>query len=105
MPLLLFAFIQAINAQVEVLLLAVIKGPTDAGLYSVAVRVTGLIAFTMAAASYPIAPMIARLHTAGETVALAPVRPSGSRRDLCGLPSRGGIRGLALRPVAQPLRR
>ena len=104
-PLLLFSFIQAINAQIEVLLLAVIKDATDAGLYSVAARVTGLITFALVAASYPIAPMIARLHTAGETATLAPFRPSSSDRDLCRLRTRGGIRGFALRSVAQPLRR
>jgi O-antigen/teichoic acid export membrane protein len=66
LPLLLFSAIQALNAQVEVILLGAIKGSTQAGLYSVAVRVSGIAAFAVLAAGYPLSPMIARLHAAGE---------------------------------------
>lgn len=70
LPLLLFSAIQALNAQVEVILLGAIKSSRDAGLFSVAVRASGIVPFVLLAAGYPLSPMIARLHASGETALL-----------------------------------
>lgn len=65
-PLLLFSLIEALNTQIEVILLGSIKGPAEAGLFSVAARVSGLVAFVVIAVGYPLSPVIARLHAAGD---------------------------------------
>lgn len=70
LPLLLFSGAQALNAQVEVILLGALKGPADAGIFSVAVRASGLVTFFLFAVRYPLAPMVARLHARGETALL-----------------------------------
>jgi O-antigen/teichoic acid export membrane protein len=69
-PLLLFSLVQAINAQIDVILLGGIDGAHDAGVYSVVARVGGLVTFVMIVVGYPLSPLIARLHTSGETVVL-----------------------------------
>lgn len=70
LPLLAFSGIQALNAQIDVILLGAITGASEAGVFTVAARVSGLISFVMVAASYPFAPAIARLHASGDTVLL-----------------------------------
>jgi len=71
LPLLVFAAVQTLNTQIEVVLLGAIKGSEDAGLLSVAARVAGIVNFVGLAASYSVSPMIARLHAAGDIGALA----------------------------------
>jgi O-antigen/teichoic acid export membrane protein len=58
--------VMAANAQVGTIMLGVLSGGRDAGVFNVAFRVTIFISFVLLAASYPLSPTVARLHAAGE---------------------------------------
>jgi O-antigen/teichoic acid export membrane protein len=62
--------VSAANAQIGTILLATLATAADAGLFNVAYRTTIFISFAMVAATYPISPLVARLHAAGESVRL-----------------------------------
>ncbi len=99
LPLLVFSGVQALNAQIDVILLGAIKGSTDAGLFSVATRASGLVTFLLLAAGYPLSPVIARLHAAGETALLRrTVRRAAIGIFLASLPLAIGVVMLA-RPL------
>lgn len=65
-PLVLLNVVMAANAQVGTIMLGALATAADAGVFNVAVRTTSLISFVMLAASYPLMPLVARLHASGE---------------------------------------
>jgi len=64
MPLLLFSGMYMLNGQVDILLLGMIKGAREAGIYQVASRTSGLIGFFLLAAIPALAPEISSLYAA-----------------------------------------
>ena len=64
MPLLLFTGMYMLNGQVDILLLGLIKGAREAGIYQVASRIAGLIGFFLLAAMPALAPEISSLYAA-----------------------------------------
>ncbi len=98
-PLLLFALVQALNVQIEVILLGALDSAASAGLFSVAARIAGLVAFVMVAVGYPLSPMIARLHAEGQTALLErTVRRAATTVFLASVPIALGVVVLA-RPL------
>ena len=65
-PLFAMGVVIAANAQVGTIVLGLVGGPADAGIYAVAVRVTTFVGFVMLAATYPLMPALARLSAAGD---------------------------------------
>jgi len=64
LPLLLFTGMNMVNGQADILLLGMIKGARDAGIYQVANRLAGLISFFLLAAIPALAPEISSLYAA-----------------------------------------
>jgi O-antigen/teichoic acid export membrane protein len=64
LPLLLFNAMYMVNGQADILLLGMIKGARDAGIYQVATRASGLIGFFLLAAIPALAPEISSLYAA-----------------------------------------
>jgi O-antigen/teichoic acid export membrane protein len=64
LPLLLFSGMYLLNGQVDILLLGMIKGAREAGIYQVAARASGLIGFFLLAAMPALAPEISSLYVA-----------------------------------------
>lgn len=64
-PLLLLNVVMAANAQVGTIMLGALRHASDAGVFNAAFRVTTFISFIMLAASYPLSPLVARLHAEG----------------------------------------
>lgn len=69
-PLLLFSLVQAISAQIDIILLGGIDGASSAGIFSVATKLAGLVTFVMLAVGYALSPAIARLHASGDSAQL-----------------------------------
>jgi O-antigen/teichoic acid export membrane protein len=98
-PLLLFSVVQALNVQIEVILLGALDSAASAGLFSVAGRIAGLVTFVMIAVGYPLSPMIARLHAEGQTALLErTVRRAATGVFLASVPIALGVIVLA-RPL------
>jgi O-antigen/teichoic acid export membrane protein len=64
LPLLLFSGMYLLNGQVDILLLGMIKGAREAGIYQVSARASGLIGFFLLAAMPALAPEISSLYVA-----------------------------------------
>lgn len=69
-PLFALGVLLAANAQVGTIVLGTSASAEEAGIFSVAARVTTFIGFVMLAATYPLMPAVARLHAAGDDGAL-----------------------------------
>jgi O-antigen/teichoic acid export membrane protein len=70
LPLVLLNVVLAANTQLGTILVGAIDSAAEAGVFSVATRVTSFISFTMIAAGYPLMPMAARLYSEGAHEAL-----------------------------------
>lgn len=70
MPLLLFATIRIVNGQASLLLLGWLGTTTEAGMYAIAARLAGFVAFPYMIMNFVLAPTISRLHTENDQVAL-----------------------------------
>jgi len=66
LPLLLLNSLRVINAQTDIIILGAVKGAEVAGIYAVANRGAGLIAFILVAVNAALAPTIASLYAAGD---------------------------------------
>ena len=66
LPLLLMSGIQAVNFQAGTILTGAIAGSGEAGIFSVALRVAGVLPFLLLAAVPPLMPTIAELYERGE---------------------------------------
>ena len=64
LPLLLFTGMYMVNGQADILLLGMIKGAREAGIYQVASRAAGLIGFFLVAAIPALVPEISSLYAA-----------------------------------------
>ena len=64
--LILLNVVLAASAQVGTIMLGALTTAGDAGVFDAAVRTTRLISFVMLAASYPLMPLVARLHASHE---------------------------------------
>jgi len=69
-PLLFVSGFAYANQEMGLLLVGSIAGPTDAGIYRVAVRGADLVAFALAGVNAAVAPRLARLHALGDMAAL-----------------------------------
>lgn len=65
-PLALLAVMLMANAQVGTIVLGVLEGPDEAGVFAVAARVTAFVGFMLLAAGYPLMPALARLYSSGQ---------------------------------------
>ena len=65
LPLFALGLLFAANAQLGTIVLGVLGDTADVGVYSVATRLTAFIGFVMLAATYPLMPVVARLHAEG----------------------------------------
>jgi O-antigen/teichoic acid export membrane protein len=93
-PLLLIAGMQTILNQTDVLMLGALLGPAEAGVFSVAARVSELTAFGLFAINAIAAPMIAEFHHAGRKTELQRTTTLAARGSLGFTLLAGG--GLAL---------
>jgi O-antigen/teichoic acid export membrane protein len=78
-PLLAFSVLMAFNNQVGTILLGWMRGPADAGVYSVAARVTTFISMLWLATSYPLMPAVARMHARGDLRSLQRMLTNSAR--------------------------
>jgi O-antigen/teichoic acid export membrane protein len=65
-PLFLATGVGALSAPMGTILVGLLGGPGEVGIYSVAVRVAVFTSFVSFAAAFPLMPAVARLHAAGE---------------------------------------
>jgi O-antigen/teichoic acid export membrane protein len=70
LPLFLATGVGALGAPLGTIMVGVLGGAAEAGTYAVATRVATFTAFLSLAASYPLLPMVARMHARGERDAL-----------------------------------
>lgn len=82
LPLLLATGLHTVNGQVGVLMLGAIKGPREVGIYVVANRLAGLIAFFLAALNTALGPTIAKLYAEGQITQLQKVITKAARVTL-----------------------
>jgi O-antigen/teichoic acid export membrane protein len=69
-PLLFVSGFAYANRELGLLLVGSIAGPTDAGIYRVAVRGATLVTFALGGVNAAVAPRLARLHAMGDVAAL-----------------------------------
>lgn len=79
MPLLFVQCMQVINNKANIVLLGTLDTMQSVGIYSVASQVSSLISFVLLAVNAPLAPVIARLHSNGETSELQKVITKSAR--------------------------
>jgi O-antigen/teichoic acid export membrane protein len=65
-PFLFQAGLASLSANLEILLLGSLAGKDEAGIYAVALRAAGLLAFFLVAANAPLAPLVAHFKETGE---------------------------------------
>ena len=70
LALVLLNVVMAVNAQIGTILLGALRDASDAGVFNVAARTTTFIGFVMVAATYPLMPVVARLHATGRIESL-----------------------------------
>jgi len=68
--LVLVASMNLLNLNADILLLGAIVGPAAAGIYKVATRGADLVMYAAIVISFPLAPIIARFHAAGDRARL-----------------------------------
>lgn len=69
-PFFAIGLLSTANTQVGTLVLGTLGAPADAGVFSVATRVTSFVGFLMLAATYPLMPALARIHATGDAAGL-----------------------------------
>ncbi len=79
LPLMLLTGIQIINARIDIIMLGAIKGPKEAGIYSVANRGAEFITFILLAVNTSLAPTVASLYAAGNMKKLQDVVTKSTR--------------------------
>lgn len=78
-PLMLITGMQIINARTDIIMLGIMKGPKEAGIYSVANHGAELIIFILFAVNTALAPTVVNLYTSGETEKLQDVVTASTR--------------------------
>jgi O-antigen/teichoic acid export membrane protein len=97
LPMVLVVSFEQLLANTDILMLGVLEGPADTGIYHIAVRIAGIALFVFFAVSAFAAPRIAELHSRNETVEL--VAFAAKVRLAIGLPT---VLGLAVLAFAGP---
>jgi O-antigen/teichoic acid export membrane protein len=69
-----------LNSRIDLVMLGTMLGAHDAGIYAVAARAAGLVAFVVTAANLALAPRIARLYHSGDHQLLQRMITAASRR-------------------------
>lgn len=65
--LLVASVLMALTSQLGTILLGVLGAPSDAGVFNVAQRASAFVSFVALATSYPLMPLVARLHATNES--------------------------------------
>lgn len=78
-PLMLIAGMQIINARIDIIMLGAMKGPKEAGMYSVANHGAELIIFILFAVNTALAPTVVSLYTSGDIKKLQDVVTKSTR--------------------------
>ncbi len=78
-PLMWVGAMSVITMQTDVVMLAALRGPTDAGIYQVAARAAELVAFVSAISNVTLQPTLARLYTQGDLAKLKQVARMAAR--------------------------
>ncbi|OGL47192.1 MAG: hypothetical protein A2W05_04495 [Candidatus Schekmanbacteria bacterium RBG_16_38_10] len=78
-PLMLITGMQIINARTDIIMLGVMRGPKEAGIYSVANHGAELIIFILLAVNTALAPTVVSLYISGETEKLQDVVTASTR--------------------------
>ena len=99
LPLLMSASLWSVLSQTDLLVLGFFEESTQLGMYSVIVRLAGMLLFFLAAVNGVAAPMFARLYTEGDLLALQDLADVASRWMF--LPAL--VVGLGLVVFARPL--
>jgi O-antigen/teichoic acid export membrane protein len=81
-PLLFLGGMSILNTQTDVLMLAAIKGPEPAGIYSAAASGAGLVTFLLAVVNITIQPTVSRLYATGDMQRLQKVVTIAARGAL-----------------------
>lgn len=81
-PMMLLASLQAINAQVDVLMLGAIEGEEVVGIYYVALRYAALVSFVLLAVNTSLGPRIASLYDRQDLIGLQRLVTMSSRAIL-----------------------
>jgi len=84
LPMLLIAGANVVNQRVSVIMLGSMVGAEAAGIFDVARRGVGLVAFALAAVNMPLAPTIAQLYSEGELERMQQVVTKSARVALLG---------------------
>ncbi|TVM04151.1 MAG: flippase [Candidatus Brocadia sp. WS118] len=79
LPLMFIAGMKIINAKTDIIMLGAIKGPQEAGIYSVANRGAELISFILIAINTALAPTVVNLFAAGEIKKLQKIITKSTR--------------------------
>ncbi len=69
-PLSIIAGFNILISQADIMMLGVMKGPEESGLYAVASRTAGLISFVLVAVNSVVAPLISQYHANGQLAML-----------------------------------
>ena len=69
-PLFVVTGLVAVNTQIGIFVVGVLKTSGDVGVFNVAVRVASFISFLILAASYPLMPRVSHLHAIGDHAGL-----------------------------------
>ena len=69
-PMMLIGIMQLLNTRTDVILLGILNGPEDVGIYTICSRGAGFILMIQASASIALAPMVASLHASGQSARL-----------------------------------
>lgn len=78
-PLMLLTGLHIINARTDIVMLGIIKGPREAGIYAVANHGAELIIFILFAVNSALAPRVVSLYTSGETKKLQDIITASTR--------------------------
>jgi O-antigen/teichoic acid export membrane protein len=79
LPFLLISGLQAANGQIAILILGTTSEPATVGIFSVALRIAGLLSFFLLSANAILAPNIASLYSKGENIKLQALTTKSAR--------------------------
>jgi O-antigen/teichoic acid export membrane protein len=91
-PLVLMSLIAPLTAEIGIIALGAIKGAGPVGLFSIANRGASFVGFLFTAATYPLLPVLARLHATRDRAGLQRLLTRAARGlTLASLPFAGGL--------------
>jgi O-antigen/teichoic acid export membrane protein len=81
-PFTLYYMVFAINTRADILILGLLKGTDEVGLYSIASRAPEILSFSLLAINRSISPTVASLHSQGNTEELQRVVDKANKISL-----------------------